>query len=185
MFCSLQNKICLFFILCLEHPTVLFVQRNKAKTELRFHISALFTAQWSHRETVQRKTNYLSLSLPLLQSYESWCQWWEIEDGTLGRATDWIQTRAFRKWSHTSFYRVCLSCPLCLFLPPYCVCVCVCWTQYTLTVLADHLDVGAACLHNAADVPQLGPAAVCSHVGHPGCSPVACRTKTPTPTEYS
>lgn len=38
-----------------------------------------------------------------------------------------------------------------------------------LTVLADLLDVGAAGLDEAVEVPWLGPAAVISHIGHPGC----------------
>ncbi len=48
-------------------------------------------------------------------------------------------------------------------------------SELVLTVLADLLDVGAACLDEAAEVPGLGPAAVC-HTGHPGCSPLVCHT---------
>lgn len=47
-------------------------------------------------------------------------------------------------------------------------------SEIVLTVLADLLDVGAACLYKATEVPRLGPAAVCSHTGHPVCGPPAC-----------
>lgn len=54
------------------------------------------------------------------------------------------------------------------------------WTPYALTVLADLLDVGAACLDKAAEVRWLGPALVCSCIGHPGCSPTTGYTSNTT-----